>query len=507
MSEESKVASASGGVPADVQRIVSLANSGDLDGATELAKSLRDEPVARESWRAIAMANANLQRFGAALDAIDRALRFDPDSPPLRLDRALLLEADGRADESREALESLAREFPDSPILLAHVARALRFAGQEAEAEARVTAGLARSPLDVPLHRLLAEIRWHAGDGARCVARIERAIEQHPEALQLRLVAADLLRAANAPAEALRMLEEGLRRAPGAAAFETSIGVLLGDLGRPREALAYLRSAVAKLPGSAQMLRNLLPASLAAGEPADALRIADALLAAAPDDQQLIAYRGAALRLLGDPAHESLVDYARLVRAYRLAPPPGYADIAAFNAALARQLDELHRAGQRPLTQSIRGGIQTSRNLPARNPVIREFLAALDAPLRDYVRGLDPARAHPTDRRARGGCRIAASWSVRLDPGGFHTSHVHPQGWISSAYYVEVPEDVAGDERAGWLAFGEVTPAAPGCGAQHFVRPEPGMLVLFPSFFWHGTVPFTRGARRLTAAFDVVPTD
>jgi hypothetical protein len=31
------------------------------------------------------------------------------------------------------------------------------------------------------------------------------------------------------------------------------------------------------------------------------------------------------------------------------------------------------------------------------------------------------------------------------------------------------------------------------------------MLVLFPSFFWHGTVPFTRGERRLTAAFDVVP--
>jgi hypothetical protein len=29
--------------------------------------------------------------------------------------------------------------------------------------------------------------------------------------------------------------------------------------------------------------------------------------------------------------------------------------------------------------------------------------------------------------------------------------------------------------------------------------------VLFPSFLWHGTVPFRRGERRLTAAFDVVP--
>jgi hypothetical protein len=28
---------------------------------------------------------------------------------------------------------------------------------------------------------------------------------------------------------------------------------------------------------------------------------------------------------------------------------------------------------------------------------------------------------------------------------------------------------------------------------------------LFPSYVWHGTVPFECGGRRLTAAFDVVP--
>jgi hypothetical protein len=43
------------------------------------------------------------------------------------------------------------------------------------------------------------------------------------------------------------------------------------------------------------------------------------------------------------------------------------------------------------------------------------------------------------------------------------------------------------------------------CPADHFIRPQPGMLVLFPSYLWHGTVPFETGGRRLTAAFDVVP--
>jgi hypothetical protein len=37
------------------------------------------------------------------------------------------------------------------------------------------------------------------------------------------------------------------------------------------------------------------------------------------------------------------------------------------------------------------------------------------------------------------------------------------------------------------------------------VRPELGLLVLFPSYFWHGTLPFHSEQPRLTVAFDVVP--
>jgi hypothetical protein len=39
------------------------------------------------------------------------------------------------------------------------------------------------------------------------------------------------------------------------------------------------------------------------------------------------------------------------------------------------------------------------------------------------------------------------------------------------------------------------------------VRPEPGLLALFPAYLWHGTVPFSGDPddTRLTIAFDVVP--
>jgi uncharacterized protein (TIGR02466 family) len=90
---------------------------------------------------------------------------------------------------------------------------------------------------------------------------------------------------------------------------------------------------------------------------------------------------------------------------------------------------------------------------------------------------------------------------------GYHASHVHPRGWISSAFYVDLPDGMAqASTQDGCLAFGEPSIATePPLHAQRVVRPEPGKLVLFPSYFWHGTVPFHSEKTRLTVAFDVVP--
>jgi hypothetical protein len=58
----------------------------------------------------------------------------------------------------------------------------------------------------------------------------------------------------------------------------------------------------------------------------------------------------------------------------------------------------------------------------------------------------------------------------------------------------------------GVLTFGEPSMATtPALTAEYSVRPSVGLLVLFPSYFWHGTVPFCSIQSRLTVAFDAVP--
>ena len=60
--------------------------------------------------------------------------------------------------------------------------------------------------------------------------------------------------------------------------------------------------------------------------------------------------------------------------------------------------------------------------------------------------------------------------------------------------------------KQGWIKFGEPHfDAGPKASVRRAIQPVPGTLVLFPSYMWHGTVPFRSAESRTTIAFDVVP--
>ena len=123
-----------------------------------------------------------------------------------------------------------------------------------------------------------------------------------------------------------------------------------------------------------------------------------------------------------------------------------------------------------------------------------------------YIQALDDDAAHPFSGRRTKGFGFTGSWSSRLVDCGFHVNHVHPMGWISSCYYVGVPDAVADTEaKQGWIKFGEPTYDV-GLSFRRAIQPAPGRLVLFPSYMWHGTVPFHGPTPRTTIAFDVAPT-
>jgi uncharacterized protein (TIGR02466 family) len=93
-----------------------------------------------------------------------------------------------------------------------------------------------------------------------------------------------------------------------------------------------------------------------------------------------------------------------------------------------------------------------------------------------------------------------------LGPGGVQLPHIHPLGWLSGVYYVQVP--LAGEgTNSGALEFGELPAHVRHVRdpERRVVAPLAGQLVVFPSYFHHRTLPFTSPAQRISVAFDVMP--
>ena len=287
--------------------------------------------------------------------AIEIALQHAPDSRRLRLERALLLEQQGRRAESLAELESLAREAARfaavvSPSGARAAVRRARRRSASASSRRRCDAG---RPTRRCTHSS-RELRWQRGAGERVHAAARAGDRQISRASCSCGWSRPICCATPGFAERALALVRARSRAARRtrAAFLTSIGVLLDDLDRPDEALPYLRAAVARAPRSAPRSATSCRRCCAPAQPRRRCALCDELLARHPDDQQLIAYRATALRLLGDPVYAALHDYARLVRTYRLQPPAGFRRHRASSTRRSRASSRACTAReQRPLAQ------------------------------------------------------------------------------------------------------------------------------------------------------------
>lgn len=385
------------------------------------------------------------------------------------------------------------------------LAGALLNLGRFAECEAALRQAIARSPLHMDAWRELGHVVWmRTADLPGTAALYDPAIARYPAAAGFRVLKAKVHEYAGDPEGAYRVLTE-----PGAPRDSADIEVTAAQAAMRFDrvrALAHARRAMQLQPESHVVRSALIDLLVANGQPAEALSHADALLTEDPADQHALALKATALRQLGDPGYAALYDYPAMVRAWTIDTPSGWPDLAGYLADLKAALLRMHTLKAHPIGQSLRKGTQTHEDLTASDdPAIRAFFEAVDGPIRRHMKALGEGR-DPLRRRNRFNYRISGIWSVQLLPHGFHEDHLHPQGWLSSAFYVDLPPAVGAGGREGWIKFGEPgVRSDPPLGPEHFVKPEPGMLVLFPSYMWHGTVPFGGDQPRLTIAFDVVP--
>lgn len=465
-------------------------------------------PSDAAAWLGLGNACKRLNDVGEAMRCFEQALVLRSDYAEAHHNLGVCLRMKQRAAEAIEHYESASRLGLDRAELYQNLGSALVDTQQITGAIKALQNAIERDPEDVTSHRDLNKLFWEQELLDDYLNSYRRALEQRPGLAQLRLDFAMALNQSEQFEEAERVLMQGLRLVPDAIEMKSLLAYTLEGQKLWTDAL-QMHSAAVRMPNALPHHHiNYARALLACQRPDEALPHAELAAIQLPHDQRAIAYLALCWRMLGDERDAILNDYHEFVRVFDVPVPVRFTNTGEFNAQLANVLDTLHVGKRHPPEQTLRGGTQTHGDLFDRlEPEIGELVAGVKECVQDYIARIPFHESHPLLSRRSGNFAFAASWSVRLGARGYHTMHVHPLGWISSAYYVQVPPEISSsDVSGGGIKFGEpdINIGVHGA-ARRSIQPAVGRLVLFPSYMWHGTVPFIAGDARMTVAFDVVP--
>ncbi len=482
------------------------------DAETALRRALQIDDKAVRVHNSLGAVYKDWGKIYEAIECFQKALEIEPRYELAFFNLGTAYRMINEPASALECLRNALMQNPQNALAYCVMGSIYNQLDQIDDAKICFKSAIAIDPELEDAHYELNQMLWMAGDHDEFLESFKEAEKLKPNAFHLRLRHADIHQTQDEYEKSEPIIREALEIAPDDARANDAMARCYTLQGRFEEAVPHHAKAAHLGRLNPYYFVSEAKTLIYLGRYQDALEVLEKCDPAICLYQQMDAERIALLELcyrnLGDPRSHYINDYDNFVGAQFIETPPGYRNLDAFNRKLAQKLDEMHTMKHHPLEQTLRNGSQTYGSLfDSEEPIIVELRDALKIAIQKHIDALPDDPDHPFLSRKTKDFAFVSSWSVRLNASGFHKNHVHGNGWISSAYYVQVPSEVSGSsEKAGWLKFGQPN-RLPGHDQEphKWIEPEVGKLGLFPSYMWHGTEPFHSDSHRMTVAFDILP--
>jgi tetratricopeptide (TPR) repeat protein len=410
-----------------------------------------------------------------AAEFLGRAVEIDPNHAAFHSDLGNALHACGELDEALRAFSTAVRLAPDSAHLHFNLGNALNLKGRPEAALPAYRQAIAIEPGNPVFHNNL-------GNTLQELQRLD---------------------------DAAQALERAVALDPRYVDAHYNLGLVLEAQEDFEAAIGAYRKVLALEPGHLAAQLRFVERLLLSERRAEALAAAEAGLAIDALNVNAMVMKATVLAALDDrDAERAFVDFDRLIWRTTLGPADGYASLEAFNRALADHVRSHPTLVVDPPDRTTRSGKQSGDLLDEPLGPMGPWAECIRAAVKTYLTQLPRDADHPYLARRPTRWRLSA-WGVVLSRHGHQLPHTHPSGWVSGVYYVKVPEAMhdPARKREGWIEFGRPDPRYT-CVRNPRVKviePAEGLVLLFPSYLWHGTVPFDSSEERISIAFDVYP--
>ncbi len=476
------------------------------------AEPQRTAPIGPAEMLRLARQYAAKGRLREADTLFQRVLSAHPRDAEALHGRGLIAARLGHLDEAIVFLKKAVASRHDlMPARLA-LARILQSSGRLDEAVAAAERAARSSPVSAPAHLVLGELLNERGATADALSAHVRAVELDPESAEPHFRLGLTYQRLDRLEEAAMALNEAIEHAPKRAELHYSLGTILHGLKNLDAALIAYDRALSLRPGLAENLFDVgkprhIHALLERKDFNGALRSLDLFLGQQPGQSCALALKAIVLDELGEREQaRHLVDFRGLIRTVQLNDTEAQGTIPELNGALVRHINQHPTLRAAPAEFSLLRGRTTGELLKPPFGPIKSFEKLIRRAVENYAANLPKESSHPfVVNRPKDW--FITMWANVIESEGFQVPHIHPSGWLSAVYYVSVPEVVRSDGQGGWIEFGE-----PYQDIAHNVRPETlalrpenGLLLMFPSYFYHRTLPFHSSEQRISIAFDIVP--
>jgi tetratricopeptide (TPR) repeat protein len=439
-----------------------------------------------------------------AVELLQRATLAAPGYADAYRNLGIVLREMGNPEQAAAALQRVVELVPGDVEGYNAFGIVLRRLGRLENAAAVYARALEIQPDYAQAHANLGNVLVDQDRLDEAVASYRRALAMDPALASVHRMLGTALQRQGLLDEAISSYRHALAAKPDYVLAYTNLGSALVEKGEPAEGAECFRRALQLNPRAADTHVMLGIALHDLGDLNAALKCCDTSLELASGNSYALAYKSIMLHDLGQhEALRKLVDLDRLIQRVNLPTPSGYSSLAQFNAALAdyaRSHPSLQRGSIRHRTQTAELFIEADGLMVTLKQMVSDAVKAYGRSL--PIDPTHPFLSKPAPQRFR-----LHGWANVLDDKGAD-AHVHPSGWISGVYYVSMPGAVtdAAHEHAGWIEFGRPEPRY--YSARDYevrtVQPTTGLMLLFPSYFWHRILPFAGSETRISYAFDVI---
>jgi len=479
------------------------------EGLTLLQIAVDKKPSDAEAQTNLGNVLMHLDRIAEAENAYQAAMAADPGYADAFFNFGLLNNLSGQQTKAVSAFTQALNISPTHSPAQQGLGDALKALGQLDRAKLVYETVLDKNPALSTVRTNLAAVLHELGDFDAAAGHCRLALEASPELTEARYNLGIVLQEQGRYKDAIDAYEQVLVSQPGRAAAALNIAYALQQMGKQDAAVDAIKKTLDIDPEFTKAHVNLADLYLQQGNPSAALEICDSFLARHPGNTDLLAFKAITLTDCGEiEAAQEIVDFDRFLWTGSITPPAAYADLADFNTALSEHVTCHPTLSYAPLSHATRKGRHSGELLNEPKGPIAALEKIILSSVDDYREKHARDNRHPFLASIPDGLTLSV-WGVVLQAAGHQISHIHPAAWLSGIYYPKIPDVVSADkpDKAGWIQFGQPP--------DHFhnqvqpetisIKPEAGLIMLFPSYFYHHTIPFEIEDTRISIAFDLMP--